>query len=77
MICFSFQKSFFTPIAQLYVRNHHPVPRIDIEKYKLEIVIDGVDETTDFTFDEIVNDFNPVTLAAGFQCAGMPSCHRI
>ncbi|CAG2184292.1 unnamed protein product, partial [Oppiella nova] len=50
-------QQFFTPKEIFFVRNHLPVPEIDIENYTLEIEGFGLKEPKTLTLDEIKKKF--------------------
>lgn len=52
-----------------YVRNHLPVPLVEIEDYKLEITGLGVNETK-LSLDDLKTKFPKVSVIATIQCAG-------
>jgi sulfite oxidase len=53
-----------------FVRNHLPVPEIDIENYTLEIEGFGLKEPKTLTLDEIKKKFPKHTVISTIQCAG-------
>lgn len=59
-----------TPTDLHFVRNNGNIPDpMDIADWRL--TIDGeVDEPLELTFDQLVNDFEPVTLALNIECGG-------
>ncbi|XKL64794.1 hypothetical protein PGB90_004880 [Kerria lacca] len=62
-------KNFITPSEIFYVRNHLPVPLVEIEDYKLEITGLGVNETK-LSLDDLKTKFPKVSVIATIQCAG-------
>lgn len=65
-----------TPTEIFFVRNHLPVPEVDIEDYKLGIYI-GSDVDSDshkllkeFTIDELKNIYKSYTIDSVIQCSG-------
>lgn len=65
-----------TPTEIFFVRNHLPVPEVDIEDYKLGIYI-GSDSDSDsqkllkeFTLDELKREFKSHTIESVIQCSG-------
>lgn len=65
-------QSFQTPSELFFVRNHLPVPKVDLEKYNLEI--DGKGNPTGrslhLKLDDLKNRFPLVSFNAALQCAG-------
>ena len=59
-------KSFFSDL--FYVRNHLPVPDVDVNEYELEITGLDVKEST-LTLDDI-KKFPKHTVTVAIQCAG-------
>jgi sulfite oxidase len=58
-----------TPVNHFYVRNHGPIPTVDVKQFKL--TIDGMSgQTTTFTLDELKQRFKAVTVEATLTCAG-------
>lgn len=51
------------------MRNHLPVPHIDVEDYNLEIGGIGLRETS-LTLDDLKTKFPKVSVTAAIQCAG-------
>lgn len=51
------------------MRNHLPVPQIDVEDYTLEIGGIGLRETS-LTLDDLKTKFPKVSVTAAIQCAG-------
>lgn len=65
-------QSFITPNDLFFVRNHLPVPEVNIDEYKLKITGIGIDKGTEvaFTLDELKTKFKHHTVATTIQCAG-------
>lgn len=61
-------ESFITPQEIFYVRNHLPVPEVDLENYELEISGVGIKNTT-FTMQDLKN-LPKHSITASIQCAG-------
>jgi sulfite oxidase len=58
-----------TPVNHFYVRNHGPLPTVDVKNFKLTVAgMDG--NTTTFTLDELKQRFKAVTVEATLTCAG-------
>ncbi|POM67027.1 Sulfite oxidase [Phytophthora palmivora] len=65
-------ESFITPNDLFFVRNHLPVPEVDIDKYTLKITGVGVDsqKQLEFTLDDLKSKFKHHTVTTTVQCAG-------
>lgn len=68
--------TFVTPADILFVRNHLPVPEVDMDDYKLQICT-GSDSDQDhqtivaeFSLDELKSKFKPVSIKSVIQCSG-------
>uniref|UniRef100_A0A1B6BW31 sulfite oxidase n=1 Tax=Clastoptera arizonana TaxID=38151 RepID=A0A1B6BW31_9HEMI len=61
-------ESYITPTELFYVRNHLPVPVIDLEDYALEISGEGI-KTVSLTLDDL-KKFPKHSITAAIQCAG-------
>ncbi|XP_031843225.2 sulfite oxidase [Nomia melanderi] len=61
-------ESFITPIDLFYVRNHLPVPEIDLKTYSIEL---AVEETTQrcFSFEDI-KKYPKYTITTAIMCGG-------
>lgn len=63
--------NFLTPNELFFVRNHLPVPDVDLKSYKLDISVDGpAGKFTSFKFDDLKKKFQQKTTAVIIQCAG-------
>lgn len=68
--------SYITPTDIFFVRNHLPVPEIELADYKLEIHIEDRNELgkdkilASFTLDELKTKFKPHSIDAVMQCSG-------
>ncbi|XP_071555238.1 sulfite oxidase, mitochondrial isoform X2 [Temnothorax nylanderi] len=61
-------ESFLTPADFFYVRNHLPVPEIDLKDYTLELAIEG---TTKKTLDyKAITKYKKHTITAAVMCGG-------
>lgn len=61
-------ESFLTPVDFFYVRNHLPVPQIDINDYTLELAVEG---TTKKTLDfKAITKYERQTITAAVMCGG-------
>ncbi|OWY99773.1 Sulfite oxidase [Phytophthora megakarya] len=65
-------ESFVTPNDLFFVRNHLPVPEVDMEKYTLKISGVGVrhGKQVEFTVDDLKSKFKHHTVTTTIQCAG-------
>ncbi|CAG2102832.1 unnamed protein product [Medioppia subpectinata] len=63
-------QKFITPKELFFVRNHLPVPEIDIENYTLEIEGFGLKAPKTLTLDEIKTKFPKHTVVSTIQCGG-------
>ncbi|KAF8820254.1 putative sulfite oxidase, partial [Cardiosporidium cionae] len=62
--------NFITPNALFFVRNHLPVPKVNIDAYRLTIHGLGIDKEISLTVDEIRSLFKKYSVTATIQCAG-------
>ncbi|XP_030756918.1 probable sulfite oxidase, mitochondrial isoform X2 [Sitophilus oryzae] len=62
-------ENFLTPNELFYVRNHLPVPEIDVDTYELEIEVEDKSKILTFTLDEL-KKFPKHTITATIMCAG-------
>ncbi|XP_029044407.1 sulfite oxidase isoform X2 [Osmia bicornis bicornis] len=61
-------ESFITPVELFYVRNHLPVPQIDLKTYTLELAIE---ETTKKTLNiEDIKKYPKYTITSAVMCGG-------
>lgn len=58
---------FFSEL--FYVRNHLPVPEVDLETYRLEVEIEGTDRNLSFSLDDL-KKLPKTTIVATLMCAG-------
>jgi len=63
------RENFITPVDLFYMRNHGPVPEMDIKNYRLEVK-GMVENELRLSLDELMNDFPKQTVMATLQCAG-------
>uniref|UniRef100_M4C0Q2 Sulfite oxidase n=1 Tax=Hyaloperonospora arabidopsidis (strain Emoy2) TaxID=559515 RepID=M4C0Q2_HYAAE len=66
-------ESFLTPNDLFFVRNHLPVPEVDMDTFTLKIAGVGVSDktsTVEFTLDELKSRFKHRTVTTTVQCAG-------
>ncbi len=61
---------FYTPNELHYVRNHHPVPKVDIKNYKMGVSVDGKPGGKEFTVTDLQKKFEPLEVSCTLQCAG-------
>ncbi|XP_032663674.1 probable sulfite oxidase, mitochondrial [Odontomachus brunneus] len=61
-------ESFITPTDLFYVRNHLPVPEIDLKDYVLELTIEGVTKKT-LNFDAL-KKYKKHTITVAVMCGG-------
>ena len=65
--------SWITSDSLWFVRNHHPVPNVDINSYRLTISglgIDGKDKKLSFTLDDLKTKFTKHEVITSIQCGG-------
>ena len=65
----SLTKSFITPTSHFYVRNHLPVPVVNVDDYELEIQI-ASKPAVKLSMEELRTKFKKHTVTATLQCAG-------
>lgn len=51
------------------MRNHLPVPEVDLETYRLEVEIEGTDRNLSFSLDDL-KKLPKTTIVATLMCAG-------
>ncbi|XP_043266348.1 sulfite oxidase, mitochondrial [Colletes gigas] len=61
-------ESFITPTELFYVRNHLPVPEIDMKTYTLELAVEETTQKT-FTFEDI-KKYPKYTITSAVMCGG-------
>ena len=61
-------EKFLTPNDLFYVRNHLPVPNIDVAKYSLEV--QGSQRSAVFSYAQLQKQFKKKSVTAVVQCAG-------
>ncbi|CAK9795358.1 Sulfite oxidase, mitochondrial [Anthophora plagiata] len=61
-------ESFITPVELFYVRNHLPVPEIDLKTYTLELAVEETTKKT-LTFEDIKN-YPKYTITSAVMCGG-------
>ncbi|XP_067144946.1 sulfite oxidase-like, partial [Centruroides vittatus] len=62
-------EKFITPSSLFYVRNHLPVPQVNLNDYRLEIYLTNGTRKT-FTIEHLKSKFPKHTITATIQCAG-------
>ena len=68
--------SYITPTEIFFVRNHLPVPEVDLENYSLAVCIgsdgdpDNLQVIVEFTLDDLKTKFKPHTVESIIQCSG-------
>jgi len=60
--------SFITPNELFYIRNHLPVPQIDPETFKIEVVVG--ENKLKLSLEDLKTKYKPVTITTTIQCAG-------
>ncbi|PAV64919.1 hypothetical protein WR25_10554 [Diploscapter pachys] len=61
---------FRTPNEFFFVRNHLPVPDVDVSKHHLQVEGLGVKRPLNLSVDELKNSFAPVHITSAIQCSG-------
>lgn len=62
-------ESYYTPNDIFFVRNHLPVPQVNMESYELEVTGIGV-RTINLSLEDLKTKFHKHTIDATIQCAG-------
>ncbi|KAK4883516.1 hypothetical protein RN001_006835 [Aquatica leii] len=62
-------ENFISPNDIFYVRNHLPVPEIDISTYELEVEVEDTDKKVVLTYEKL-KDLPKHTITATIMCAG-------
>jgi sulfite oxidase len=62
------RKNYITPINKWYIRNHHPVPKIDPEEYTLTFTSPKSSKT--YTLQDLKTNFDKKSIITTIQCAG-------
>lgn len=63
-------ESLITPNEIHFIRNHLPVPKIDLENYKLMIVDEASGNSFEFELEDLKTKFKQYTLPVTIQCSG-------
>uniref|UniRef100_A0A8D8G340 sulfite oxidase n=1 Tax=Culex pipiens TaxID=7175 RepID=A0A8D8G340_CULPI len=61
--------SFLTPNELFYVRNHLPVPEVDIKEYELDVEVELNGKSKSFKYEDL-KKFPKVTVTAAIMCGG-------
>mmetsp|Transcript_5700 Transcript_5700/g.10872 ORF Transcript_5700/g.10872 Transcript_5700/m.10872 type:complete len:547 (-) Transcript_5700:108-1748(-) len=62
--------SYLTPNELFFIRNHSPVPVIDVANYKLTIKGRKGQEDRNFTLEQLKSGFKRVEMTSSIQCGG-------
>lgn len=62
-------ETFITPNEKFYVRNHLPVPKVEMDKFKVTVEGFGVSKVKEYTLEEL-KKFPKTEIMATIQCAG-------
>ena len=62
-------RSFITSVDRFFIRNHGPIPQIDMGSYVLSVGGDVPNAQT-FTLDQLRTDFKKTSIVATLTCAG-------
>lgn len=63
-------ESVITPNEIHFIRNHLPVPEIDVKNYKLEIVNELTGKSVTFSLEDIKTKFKQYKIPVTIQCSG-------
>lgn len=61
---------FLTPNDLFFVRNHMPVPKIDVKAHKLTIEGLGINRPLKLSVDQLKKNYRPASVTSVVQCAG-------
>jgi sulfite oxidase len=61
---------YITPNELFFIRNHLPVPQVDLNSYKLTITGKGIPKDVEITYDDLKTKFKTKKVVATLQCAG-------
>ena len=67
--------NILTPNELFFVRNHLPVPKVDLKKFQLEILSTAKTKPVKFTLHDLKTKFKVHTITATVQCAGNRRTH--
>jgi len=65
--------AWITPESLWFVRNHHPVPKVDTDTYRLTVTglgTDGKKKEISFTLDDLKTKFKKHEVITSIQCGG-------
>lgn len=62
------RKHYITPLENMFVRNHHPVPTVNEENYFLTLT--NKDQSIQISLKDIKKDYPHQTVTSTIQCAG-------
>lgn len=60
--------NWITPIDLWFVRNHHPVPNIDVSLYTLQI--NGLGHDISLSYEDLKTNFDKFSVVSTIQCGG-------
>lgn len=63
-------QEYITPNELFFVRNHLPVPEVDVKKFSLELGLEGKNKTNKLNLDTLKRKFKKKTVTTTVQCAG-------
>ena len=63
-------QDFITPNELFFVRNHLPVPNVDVQNFNLELGIEGKDKANKLNLTTLKRRFPKKTVTTTIQCAG-------
>lgn len=63
-------ENFITPVEYFYVRNHLPVPDIDLKDYELEVEIESSGVKKSFSMKDLKTKFEKTGVVAVVMCGG-------
>ena len=67
--------NFYTPNELFFVRNHLPVPHLDLKEFKVEVQVPGKRKSLKLDVEELKKKFKVHTISATIQCAGNRRSH--
>ena len=62
------RKNYITPTKNWYIRNHHPVPKLDPKEYTLTLTSPNSERK--YTLKDLKTKFDKKSIVATIQCAG-------
>ncbi|KAH7644988.1 sulfite oxidase [Dermatophagoides farinae] len=63
-------QNFHTPNEKFFIRNHLSVPRVDVDDYVLEVEGFGLNDTFEFSLEQLKTLFPKHTVTSVIQCGG-------